>query len=329
MVTLNPKILIICICFLQISVWAQKDVAEGKDHPFVPRFPGSVIVFFNESANGVYELTLGPLVRNTPNDELYTPTDTRTIEGKITSLQYMIKNEEFPEVVKFYEDVLKKNGFELIAFTKADKPMDIAGRNWTMAVYNNLSSKLKSNISGSKGGKENRYYIVGQINQPAQKVLVAMIINEFDKDEIYVQVDVTGHAEKIEKQYETDARTIETDLKENGYSVINGIYFEEDKAEIKKESEPALNEIAKYLKKNPGVLLYVIAHTDMVGKLDFKIALSKSRADAVVKALVSRYFIASDRVIADGVGPLSPVATNQNLEGRKKNERIELVLRSF
>jgi len=152
---------------------------------------------------------------------------------------------------------------------------------------------------------------------------------EFDKDEIYVQVDVTGHAEKIEKQYETDARTIETDLKENGYSVINGIYFEEDKAEIKKESEPALNEIAKYLKKNPGVLLYVIAHTDMVGKLDFKIALSKSRADAVVKALVSRYFIASDRVIADGVGPLSPVATNQNLEGRKKNERIELVLRSF
>jgi OOP family OmpA-OmpF porin len=327
MTTLN-KILLVIIYFLPLSVLAQKDI-EGKDHPLVPRYPGSEIVFFDETDNRAYELTLGPMIRNSSNEELYTATDTRTIKGKITRLQYLVKDDDFDQIVKYYEEVLKNNGFELIAFTKAEKPMEVAGRNWTMAVYDDLAYKLRSNISGTKGGKENRYYIVGQIKQLDQKVMLAIIINEFDKGEVYVHMDIIGPEVKVEKQSVVNAKAIETDIKEKGYAVIYGIYFDNDKAEIKKGSEAVLNEIARYLKINPGVLLYVIGHTDMAGKLDFKIALSKSRADAVVKILTSRYFIASERLIPDGVGPLSPVATNQDLEGRKKNERIELVLRSF
>jgi OOP family OmpA-OmpF porin len=325
--TLNYMMLPFCVCFLSFSVSAQNDVAEEKAHPLLPAYPGSVVVFFDESNSGTYELTLGPLVRNSSNE--YVPTDTRDIKGKLTNLQYMIKDEEFQDVVKFYEDALKRNGFELVAFKKAGKPMEVAGRNWTLSVYDNLPNKLRSNIVGTKGGRENRYYIVGQLNKPAQNTFVAMIINEFDRNEIYVHADIIGEGEKIEKQDITDAETIEKDLKEQGYSVIYGIYFEQDKAEIQRGSELALNEIAKYLKTNPGVFLYVIGHTDMVGKLDFKVALSKSRADAVAKVLTSSYFIAPERLVPEGVGPLSPVATNQNLEGRKKNERIELVLRSF
>jgi OmpA-OmpF porin, OOP family len=323
------KILSVCFLLLQLSVYAQNDVAGSKDDPLIPRYPGSVIIFYNETNNRNYELTLGPLVKNSPNDLSYTPTDTRTLSGKITTLQYMIKNAQFQDVVNFYNDAIKKNGFDLIAFTKSNRPMEVAGRNWTNNVYDKLPYKLKSNIAGTKGGEENRYYIVGQLNQPGQKVFAVMVINEFDRNEIYVHSDVIGEGEKIERPEETNAKTIENDLKEKGYSIINGIYFEQDKADIKEESGPALDEIAKYLKKNQGVILYVIGHTDMAGRLDFKIALSKSRADAVVKVLKERYSISSERLIPDGVGFLSPVASNQNLEGRKKNDRIELVLKSF
>lgn len=323
---LNYMILV-CVCFLSFPLYAQNDTTEEKAHPLVPPYPGSEIVFLDESDNGNYELTLGPLVRNSSNE--YIPTDTRTIKGKLTNIQYMIKDEEFQDVVKFYEETLKRNGFELVAFIKAGKPMEVAGRNWTMSVYNNLPGKLRSNITGTKGGRENRYYIVGQINEPDHNAFVVMIINEFDRNEIYVHADIIGKEEKVEKLDVTTAETIKEDLNGQGYSVIYGIYFEQDKAEIQEGSKPVLKEIAKYLKNNPGVSLYVIGHTDMVGKLDFKIALSKSRADAVVKALVNNYLISPERIIADGVGPLSPVATNQNLEGRKKNERIELILKSF
>jgi outer membrane protein OmpA-like peptidoglycan-associated protein len=53
--------------------------------------------------------------------------------------------------------------------------------------------------------------------------------------------------------------------------------------------------------------------------------LSKLRAEAVAKALISRHGIDSKRLHPDGVGPLSPVASNKTEEGRAKNRRVELV----
>ena len=212
--TIKYKILVVCIFLLPLSVNAQNDVDGSRDNPHVQRYPGSVIIFYNETNNGNYELTLGPLVKNSPNDQLYTRTDTRTLSGKITTLQYLVKNAEFQDVVDFYDNALKKNGFELIAFTRAARPMDVAGRNWTNSIYDKLPQKLKSNIAGTKGGEEKRYYIVGQINQPGQKVYTAIVINEFDRNEIYVHIDVVGEGEKIEKQENTNAKTIEADLKE-------------------------------------------------------------------------------------------------------------------
>ncbi len=151
--TTTYKILVACIFLLQLSVHGQNDVEGSKDNPLIPRYPGSVIIFYNEINNGDYELTLGPLVKNSPSDQLYMPTDTRTLKGKIITLQYMIKNGKFQDVVNFYRDALKKNGFDLIAFTKSGRPMDVAGRNWTNAVYDKIPYKLKSNIAGTKGGK--------------------------------------------------------------------------------------------------------------------------------------------------------------------------------
>ena len=67
----------------------------------------------------------------------------------------------------------------------------------------------------------------------------------------------------------------------------------------------------------------------MLGNLDFQIALSKSRADALIKTLANNYNINSERLIPQGVGPLSPITTNQNIDGREINQRIELVLKNF
>ncbi len=57
------------------------------------------------------------------------------------------------------------------------------------------------------------------------------------------------------------------------------------------------------------------------------LALSKSRAEAVVKAIVARLPAAEGRLQADGVGPLTPVATNTGKDGRQLNRRVELVSR--
>ena len=53
--------------------------------------------------------------------------------------------------------------------------------------------------------------------------------------------------------------------------------------------------------------------------------LSKQRAEAGVTALVTKYRVASPRLIANGVGSLAPVASNASEDGRAKNRRVELV----
>jgi len=86
-----------------------------------------------------------------------------------------------------------------------------------------------------------------------------------------------------------------------------------------------LAEIAKLLQNNNTLKLYVVGHTDNVGTFESNMTLSKARADAVVRELVTKYSIAADRLKAYGVSSLSPVASNKTEDGKAKNKRVELV----
>ena len=122
-----------------------------------------------------------------------------------------------------------------------------------------------------------------------------------------------------------DAKSLMSDIQAKGSASVYGIYFDFDKADIKPESEPAIKEIAKLLQENKGLKLYVVGHTDNVGSLDYNLKLSKARADAVVKELITKYKISADRLRAFGVASLAPVESNKTEEGRAKNRRVELV----
>ena len=98
-----------------------------------------------------------------------------------------------------------------------------------------------------------------------------------------------------------------------------------DKADVKPESTPTLQEIANLLKKDSKLNLYVVGHTDMTGGFDHNMDLSRRRSAAVVKELTTKFGINSSRLTSDGVGPLAPVATNETDDGRKLNRRVELV----
>lgn len=129
----------------------------------------------------------------------------------------------------------------------------------------------------------------------------------------------------MEQEVVADAKSLAQDISSTGHASIYGIHFDFNKAVVKPESEPSLKEIAKLLKRNPGLKLYVVGHTDNVGKIDYNMKLSQGRADAVVKSLVTKYGVAQNRLNPYGVGPLTPSATNKTEKGRAKNRRVELV----
>jgi outer membrane protein OmpA-like peptidoglycan-associated protein len=107
---------------------------------------------------------------------------------------------------------------------------------------------------------------------------------------------------------------------------VGGIYFDTASATLKPESAAAIQEVAKMLKAEPGLKVYIVGHTDTVGNVDANLKLSRDRAESVIQALATTHGIQTARLRSFGNGPFAPVASNANEDGRALNRRVELVL---
>lgn len=105
---------------------------------------------------------------------------------------------------------------------------------------------------------------------------------------------------------------------------LSGIYFDFGKATLLSQSAPALRSVAEVMKANASWKLRIEGHTDNVGSAAFNQTLSQRRAAAVGEALSGQYGVAAARFTIAGLGASKPVASNDTLEGRAANRRVEL-----
>jgi outer membrane protein OmpA-like peptidoglycan-associated protein len=117
-------------------------------------------------------------------------------------------------------------------------------------------------------------------------------------------------------------------MKFDGQVTFYGILFDSNKSTVKAESAKLIQEIATYLKANPKIKIYLVGHTDNTGTAEHNLTLSKARAAAVVTELTTNHGIPVSQVTAEGVGLLSPIATNDSENGKAKNRRVVMVLRN-
>lgn len=183
-----------------------------------------------------------------------------------------------------------------------------------------------ANAAAAIGGKKITEFEDGGINHLTLKITRGNV-------EIWAHVEGCGNGYTVlmvEKELMNQAVTANADslarsIKETGRVSVYGISFDTAKWDIKPESEPALQEIAKMLQADAGLKLYVVGHTDNVGSFEGNVKLSNNRADAVVRLLTGKYSIAASRLQPFGAGPTAPVQPNGTEEGRAKNRRVELV----
>jgi OOP family OmpA-OmpF porin len=129
----------------------------------------------------------------------------------------------------------------------------------------------------------------------------------------------------MEQHIVADAASMGAGLKATGHVAVEGIFFDTGKSEVKPESTPALEQVAKLLAGDASLKLWVVGHTDAVGKIEDNMKLSQARGEAVVTVLTTRHGVGAARLKGYGVGPLTPVSANDTDEGRAKNRRVELV----
>ena len=104
------------------------------------------------------------------------------------------------------------------------------------------------------------------------------------------------------------------------------VFFESDRAVIRKVSHPLLDEVARVLLANPTIrLVRVEGHTDSDGGSYYNLRLSQARARSVVQYLVDRG-VPRNHLQAEGFGESRPIADNRSESGKAANRRVELVI---
>lgn len=176
-------------------------------------------------------------------------------------------------------------------------------------------------------------------DQPTELPVMDVVVNIDHEAHIYVLDDpdnpmvlgvvstTGGHEQVIKLSWDTpkQGNQLEQELEKTGRAKVYDLYFDFNSAALRPESGKVLSEIAEVMQAHPDWKLSVEGHTDNIGGNASNLDLSKRRAAAVVQSLVATYNIAENRFSSTGFGASRPVDTNDTVEGRAHNRRVELV----
>lgn len=103
------------------------------------------------------------------------------------------------------------------------------------------------------------------------------------------------------------------------------ILFATDSAAVSAQGQNDLYTVARSLQQYPNSTVQVIGHTDSTGSAAYNQDLSERRARSVA-GILSAGGVANNRLSTVGRGSAQPIASNDNVNGRAQNRRVEIVI---
>ena len=321
---MKTTLLTIAYGFFAVASLGAADLPGSADFPGIMRYKGAQIIRYEKISFERYLVPLGPLQAI---DGKYKFEKSEPFEGRIVRISYRVPGpgRSSLEVFRNYVDALQAAGWEVRwkATGKEETGEDFS------TVYENLTDN--NQLFYYSGGKGNALVA----RQPQTNVTAVVFVTSFEMGAVHdvevaagdviVQLDVLEPQAMEQQMVTLKSSEMAQSLTNTGRVAIYGIQFDSNKVEIKSESEPTIEQIAKLLGEKPGLKILVAGHTDNVGTFDFNRDLSQRRAASVVAALTGKYHVAADRLLPFGVSSAAPVASNESEAGRAKNRRVELV----
>ena len=293
-----------------------QDVKGAVEPPITGRYEGS---FIKEQISRAFDQTT-MATRINPQGQF----ERIAVEGRrtITALQGP-RGRSSLEVFTNYANALKGAGFRILyTCSRETCPRTML----LEALGPDMNSELRRPLAVfGNGSTEDKHYLVASRSVPGGTEYAR--IAAMGPSLPVVMVDTVQPAAMETRVKVVEAASLRSEMAQRGRVALYSVFFDFDRAELKPESKPQLEELAKYLRTDPAVKMFIVGHTDGKGRVDYNQDLSRRRAEAVVAALVGQYQIAAGRLSAYGVGPLTPLATNDTDEGRALNRRVEIVKR--
>lgn len=127
-------------------------------------------------------------------------------------------------------------------------------------------------------------------------------------------------------QLEQQLAELQAEKTERGMVITLGdVLFETGKAELMPGAVTMVHRLARFMQQYQDKRVLIEGHTDSTGSASFNLRLSEDRANAVQNLLLSEG-ISNNRIETIGYGMSKPVATNNTVEGRQRNRRVEIVI---
>jgi OmpA-OmpF porin, OOP family len=331
----------------KIDFELRKDAPGSQDHPLTGRYADSVILAQKHKDYDEYSLALGRTVGRSYQNNLHFD-KTQALEGTVTRTVYLVPSGRSTlEVLRNFEQHFEASGlhplFVCATHQCVENPDSLDDFSKLLYSAEPITSEAYSQIRNylAKAALERVTairYKTWSLHRPQGDIYAAVYVGEQTggtmgnysealKGSVVALVDVIEQKVMEHRMVTLSADQLQKDLAADGKVALYGILFDNNKAEVKPESQPQLEEMAKYLHSHPSVGVYVVGHTDDQGTLTYNLELSERRAQAIVQALTTNYKIDGRRLMGRGVGPLVPVAPNTSEENRAKNRRVELVER--
>jgi outer membrane protein OmpA-like peptidoglycan-associated protein len=106
-------------------------------------------------------------------------------------------------------------------------------------------------------------------------------------------------------------------------NIPSGITFATNSYSIAPQFQTTLNDVASTLATYNQTYIDVYGHTDSTGSDAINLPLSRNRAEAVANYLAGRG-VTRARIGTQGFGSSQPIASNDTVEGRQQNRRVEI-----
>jgi OOP family OmpA-OmpF porin len=302
------------------------DVPGSHDHPMVSRFTGSVIAGYQSQDYAEVIFPMGLPKWSAPDHFL----KSQHIEGKVTRIFYVApQGKTGLEVYRNFESALTRSDFKVTyACHGKDGPHGCGGHDFADYLINPLLDPLRARnlmIDVLDVVNGNVRYLSAHLDRAEGNVDVSLLVSQSDRTPPGVLLQIVEAKPMATNQVTVDSKAMSQGLAKSGHIALYGIHFASDSATLQKGSYSTLEEMAKLMKAHPKLKVFIVGHTDNTGALPHNVALSQQRADAVVKALETRYHVHAGRLAAKGLASYAPVASNGDDAGRARNRRVELV----
>ncbi len=104
---------------------------------------------------------------------------------------------------------------------------------------------------------------------------------------------------------------------------IKNMYYPADSVNVDPKNFPLLDEVFVFLEQNDNLIVEIGGHTNGVPSHEYCDELSTKRAKSIADYLYEKG-IPKSRLQYKGYGKRKPIATNETVGGRKKNQRVEV-----